>query len=153
MCAIGGLYLKPGKKIDMRSHLEVMVQIQHHRGPDASGVWLSNDQSLGLSHNRLSILDLSLAGNQPMHSIDGRYTIVFNGEIYNYLELQQQLIVQGCQFHTNSDTEVLLKAYLHWGDSVLHKLRGMFAFAIYDHADGSLFCARDRVGKKPFAYA
>lgn len=78
MCAIGGLYLKPGKKIDMRSHLEVMVQIQHHRGPDASGVWLSNDQSLGLSHNRLSILDLSLAGNQPMHSIDGRYTIVFN---------------------------------------------------------------------------
>lgn len=153
MCAIGGIYLNPGQTMDLRSHLEAMVQIQHHRGPDARGHWLLNDQSLGLCHNRLSILDLTEAGNQPMHSADQRYTIVFNGEIYNYLELQQQLIAQGSQFRTHSDTEVLLEAYRHWGEGMLAKLRGMFAFALYDHAEGSLFCARDRVGKKPFVYA
>lgn len=153
MCAIGGIYLKPGQTMDLRSHLEAMVLIQHHRGPDASGLWLSADQTLGLCHNRLSILDLTEAGNQPMHSADQRYTIVFNGEIFNYLELQQELIALGSQFRTHSDTEVLLEAYRHWGEGMLAKLRGMFSFALYDHAEVSLFCARDRVGKKPFVYA
>jgi asparagine synthase (glutamine-hydrolysing) len=145
--------MQPGQSMDLRSHLEAMLQIQHHRGPDARGVWISVDQSVGLCHNRLSILDLTEVGNQPMHSVEIRYSIVFNGEIYNYLELQQQLIAQGSQFRSHSDTEVLLEAYRHWGEGMLAKLRGMFSFALYDHADGSLFCARDRVGKKPFVYA
>jgi asparagine synthase (glutamine-hydrolysing) len=153
MCAIGGIYLKPGQTMDLYSHLDAMVRIQHHRGPDARGFWLWNDQSLGLCHNRLSILDLTEAGNQPMHSVDGRYTIVFNGEIYNYLELQKQLLAKGSRFRGHSDTEVLLEAYRHWGEDMLAKLHGMYALALFNHADGSLFCARDRVGKKPFVYA
>jgi asparagine synthase (glutamine-hydrolysing) len=153
MCAIGGIYLKPGQSMVLGRNLESMGQIQHHRGPDARGVWIASDQTIGLSHNRLAILDLSPAGNQPMHSADQRYTIVFNGEIFNYLELKQQLIARGGQFCTHSDTEVLLEAYRHWGEGMLAKLRGMYSFALYDHADGSLFCARDRVGKKPFVYA
>ena len=153
MCAISGIYQKPGHIIDLQKHLENMLTVQHHRGPDARGLWLSKDGAIGLSHNRLSILDLTEAGNQPMHSADGGYTIVFNGEIYNYLELQQQLMAKGSQFRTHSDTEVLIEAYRHWGEAMLLHLRGMFAFALYDHAEGSLFCARDRVGKKPFVYA
>lgn len=139
--------------MDLRQYLEVMVAIQNHRGPDARGVKLFNEQTVGLCHNRLSILDLTEASNQPMPSVDGRYTIVFNGEIFNYLELQQQLISKGCQFRTHGDTEVLIEAYRHWGESMLTKLRGMFSFALYDHEEELLFCARDRVGKKPFVYA
>lgn len=153
MCAIGGIFLKSGQAISLRSLLERMVMIQNHRGPDASGVWLSNYQALGLCHNRLSILDLTPASSQPMHSIDGRFTIVFNGEIFNWLELRQRLMAYGHQFYSQGDTEVLLEAYRHWGEDMLEHLRGMFAFAIFDHAEGSLFCARDRVGEKPFIYA
>ncbi len=153
MCGIGGIFQKPGSQLELNHHLKQMVQIQHHRGPDSNGIWLSEDQSIGLSHNRLSIIDLSDAANQPMHSVDQHYTIVFNGEIYNFQELKQQLITIGCIFHTHSDTEVLLEAYRQWGESMLGKLRGMFAFALYDHAERTMFCARDRVGKKPFCYA
>lgn len=152
MCGIGGIYLKQDQRLDIRQYLAAMVSRQHHRGPDANGIWISDDCALGLSHNRLSIIDLSEAGNQPMHSADKRYSVVFNGEIYNYLELQHQLRALGSQFRTQSDTEVLLEAYCHWGEAMLANLRGMFAFALYDHADGSLFCARDHVGKKPFVY-
>jgi asparagine synthase (glutamine-hydrolysing) len=153
MCAIGGIYLKPTKTLELCKHLKAMVQIQNHRGPDSNGVWLSTDHSIGLAHNRLSILDLSAAGNQPMHSTDQRYTIVFNGEIYNYRELKQQLTFKGSQFRSHSDTEVLLESYRHWGEGMLDRLRGMFSFALYDHVEGSLFCARDSVGEKPFVYA
>jgi asparagine synthase (glutamine-hydrolysing) len=153
MCGIGGIFLKNKGKITLEYYLQEMFQIHRHRGPDSEGLWISKDQRVGLCHNRLAILDLSAAGDQPMHSTDQRFTIVFNGEIYNYLELQKQLISNGCEFRTHSDTEVLLEAYRHWGEGMLAKLRGMFSFALYDHADGSLFCARDRVGKKPFVYA
>lgn len=153
MCAIGGIYLQTGIEFDLTKHLNAMVKIQHHRGPDANGIWLSDRHSMGLCHNRLSILDLTEAGNQPMHSADARYSIVFNGEIYNYRELQGELSAKGSRFRTHSDTEVLLEAYCHWGEAMLDKLRGMFAFALFDHAKGSLFCARDRVGKKPFVYS
>ena len=153
MCAIGGIYVRPGKTISLRNNLEAMTRLQHHRGPDASGVWLAESHSIGLSHNRLAILDLTEDGNQPMHSSDQRYTVVFNGEIYNYRELQQQLIACGSQFRTQSDTEVLLEAYRHWGQDMLARLRGMFAFVLYDHSEDSLLCARDRVGKKPFVFA
>lgn len=153
MCAIGGIYLLPGSPLDMARHLNAMIKIQDHRGPDCNDLWFSDDRALGLCHNRLAILDLTKAGKQPMQSVDRRFTIVFNGEIYNYLELRKQLIAKGSQFRTNSDTEVLLEGYRHWGEGMLAKLRGMFSFALYDQVDTSLFCARDRVGKKPFVYA
>ena len=153
MCAISGIYKKPGLPFDLRVNLENMRNLQHHRGPDACGMWLSVNDAIGLAHNRLSIVDLSEAGNQPMHSADERYTIVFNGEIYNYRELKQLLITKGSRFYTCSDTEVLLEAYRHWGEDMLYHLRGMFAFAIYDHTKSTLFCARDRIGKKPLVYA
>ncbi|WP_066015295.1 asparagine synthase (glutamine-hydrolyzing) [Endozoicomonas atrinae] len=153
MCAISGIYQKPDHNIDLHKYLENMLRVQHHRGPDAHGIWLSDNGAIGLAHNRLSILDLTDAGSQPMHSVGRDYTVVFNGEIYNYRELQQQLIAKGSQFRTHSDTEVLIEAYRQWGEAMLLHLRGMFAFALYDHAADTLFCARDRVGKKPFVYA
>ncbi|MES2662045.1 MAG: asparagine synthase (glutamine-hydrolyzing) [Pseudomonadota bacterium] len=153
MCAIGGIYLKPSFELAIAEHLKNMLDIQRHRGPDAEGIWLANDNRLGVCHNRLSILDLTAAGNQPMHSSDDRYHIVFNGEIYNYRELQSELKNTGVIFKTHSDTEVLIEAYRAWGEDMLLRLRGMFAFAIYDQHTQALFCARDRVGKKPFIYA
>lgn len=130
-----------------------MTGIQFHRGPDAKGIWLNEDGSLGLCHNRLAILDLTKAGNQPMLSSDGRHVIVFNGEIYNHHQLRSELLALGASFHSHSDTEVLLEGWRLWGESMLQKLRGMFAFALHDRRSGTLICARDRVGKKPFVYA
>lgn len=118
-----------------------------HRGPDAAGIWLGGSAALG--HRRLSIIDLSAAGNQPFHSADGRYTIVYNGEIYNYRELRKELEGIGAVFQTASDTEVLLDAFARWGAACLQKLHGMFAFAIHDAREDQLFIARDRMGVKP----
>ena len=135
---------------------KLALSVMSHRGPDSHGVWKSNDSRVGLGHLRLSVLDLSSASNQPMVSPDGRYTIVYNGEIYNYLELRNELIGLGYKFFTNGDTEVLLFAYCQWGDSCLKKLNGMFSFLIYDKGSAddseSLFFARDRAGEKPFYY-
>jgi asparagine synthase (glutamine-hydrolysing) len=153
MCGIGGIYLKPGESLAIREHLDTMLDIQRHRGPDAQGMWLAEDRIIGLCHNRLAILDLTETGNQPMHSVDGRFVIVFNGEIYNHHELRKELEARGGAFKSHTDTEVLVEAYRHWGSDMLHRLRGMFAFAIYDRESRNLFCARDRVGKKPFVYA
>lgn len=153
MCAIGGIYLRPGEELAVEWHLNAMLSIQRHRGPDAEGMWLAEGNHLGLCHNRLAILDLTAAGNQPMYSADGRYVIVFNGEIYNYSQLQKDLVTRGATFRTHTDTEVLIEAYRQWGEDMLQKLRGMFAFCIYDRQSRILFCARDRVGKKPFVYA
>lgn len=138
---------------DVRGHLNVMTGVQFHRGPDAKGIWLNADGSTGLCHNRLAILDLTEAGNQPMLSADGRYVIVFNGEIYNYRQLQNELLAQGTSFRSHSDTEVLLEGWRRWGEAMLQKLRGMFAFALHDLQTGTLVCARDPMGKKPFVYA
>ena len=153
MCGIGGIYLKKNQHLNLQPYLKSMLCSQAHRGPDADGVWIADDMRLGLCHNRLSILDLTPDGNQPMHSIDNRFTIVFNGEIYNYVELRQKLESLGRSFRTQTDTEVLLEAYRHWGEDMLSSLRGMFSFALYDRLDGSLFCARDPIGKKPFVYS
>lgn len=123
-----------------------------HRGPDGKGAWLSPTPSLGtiaLGHRRLSIIDLSTAAAQPMFYADGRYAIVFNGEIYNYLEIRAELSSLGANFRTESDTEVLLAAYAQWGSEFLSKLNGMFAFTIWDRKLGLLFVARDRFGEKP----
>lgn len=122
----------------------------HHRGPDDKGVFNDNHASLG--HARLSIIDLSSAGHQPMVSPDGRYVIVYNGEIYNYVEVRERLKAEGVAFDTDSDTEVLLKAYIHRGADCLSEFRGMFAFAVWDRQDQKLFTARDRCGEKPFIY-
>lgn len=121
-----------------------------HRGPDAGGEYL--DDWVGLGHRRLSIIDLSPLGNQPMYSTNGRYLIVFNGEIYNFMELRDRLEKAGCTFKSRTDTEVILALYQSEGAQCLLKLNGMFAFAIWDRDDKVLFLARDRIGKKPLYY-
>ncbi len=123
-----------------------------HRGPDDAGVWWSEDGRVGLGHRRLAIIDLSTAGHQPMQDDNGLVSIAFNGEIYNYRELQKELKGKGHTFRSNSDTEVILKAYREWGVDCLDWLNGMFAFAIYDIAQQRLFLARDRAGEKPLFY-
>jgi asparagine synthase (glutamine-hydrolysing) len=146
MCGIAGIV---GRGWDA-SRLEAMVAVQRHRGPDARGSFRDPTGIAGLGHNRLSIVDLSPAGRQPMASADSRYWIVFNGEIYNYRELRAELA--DCSFRTRTDTEVILAAYARWGAACLDRFVGMFAFAIWDVQEKRLFAARDRFGVKPFHY-
>lgn len=131
--------------------IEKMTRTLLHRGPDAMGSWLGTEAALG--HTRLSIIDLTEAGSQPMATPDGRYQLVFNGEIYNFREMRRELEEWGHRFISSCDTEVILLGYARWGPQVLQKLRGMFAFAVYDNASESLFMARDRMGIKPLFYA
>ena len=152
MCGIAGFLGLPG--LTANAPLTTLA----HRGPDDSG-WVAHPPhpSHGLAHSlllhrRLSILDLSAAGHQPMASADGKHTIVFNGEIYNYRELRDELRRDGCSFRTQTDTEVLLQAYIHWGAACLHRLVGMFAFAVRDERRRMLFLARDFFGMKPLYY-
>ncbi|MCK9361108.1 asparagine synthase (glutamine-hydrolyzing) [Patescibacteria group bacterium] len=147
MCGIAGLVSRDGRPVD-RDRLVGMVGAIRRRGPDGEGIW--TEGAAGLGHRRLAIVDLSDGGKQPMRSADGRFSITFNGEIYNYQELRKQLADNGEPFHSTSDTEVLLKLYERNGEAMLEKLRGMFAFAIWDKQKNELFFARDRVGKKPF---
>src|SRR5688572_19691807 len=121
-----------------------------HRGPDGDGFF--EDGPVALGHRRLAILDVSPAGAQPMTDASGRFVITYNGEIYNYVELRTELENAGAQFRSRSDTEVLLEGYARWGEGVLHRLNGMFAFAIWDRKERVLFAARDRFGEKPFLY-
>jgi asparagine synthase (glutamine-hydrolysing) len=125
-----------------------------HRGPDGTGLWLGDTKTsrIGLGHRRLSIIDLSDAGAQPMFRLGERIAIVYNGEIYNYVELREELQREGVEFTTQSDTEVLLAAYERWGTDCLEHLNGMFAFAIWDARRDELFLARDRFGEKPLFY-
>lgn len=146
MCGIAGIL---GNSVN-EHQLEKIVLSQHHRGPDNSSVWISEDAKVALGHNRLSIIDLTTAANQPMKTADESLVIVFNGEIYNYKELINQL--SDYPFKTHSDTEVILAAYQKWGTQCLDKFIGMFAFAIWDKSKRELFCARDRFGVKPFYY-
>jgi len=122
-----------------------------HRGPDDAGVHV--EEGVALGHRRLSIIDLSVAGHQPMSNEDGTLVLVFNGEIYNYVELREELRAKGCTFRSQSDSEVLLRLYEHQGETCVDRLRGMFAFAIWDRRRRRLFAARDRLGKKPLYYA
>ena len=122
-----------------------------HRGPDDAGVYISPDQKVGLGHRRLSIIDLSAQGHQPM-SFANKYWITFNGEIYKFQEKRRELEKEGYAFQSKTDTEVILALYDKYGVDCLQHLRGMFAFAIYDKEKQQLFCARDRAGKKPFKY-
>ena len=150
MCGIAGIY-KYNTLVN-KQELKKMTNSLIHRGPDGEGQWVNRKRNLGLGHRRLSIIDLSDKAAQPMHAFNQRYSITFNGEIYNYLELRTELINKGYTFITNSDTEVLLNAYDAYGEAFLQKLDGMFAFAIWDEKKQELFCARDRFGEKPFYY-
>ena len=134
-----------------RQLLEAMTASLQHRGPDGSEIWVECDHRVGLGHTRLAVIDLE-HGQQPMHSADGRYVIVLNGEIYNFKELRLELESEGHRFSTDSDTEVLLVSFARWRENCLIRLRGMFAFAIFDRIDRSLFLARDRTGMKPLYY-
>lgn len=148
MCGITGIIHKNNEPVDLLV-LQSMTRRLAHRGPDEEGYFV--EQRAGLGHRRLSIIDLS-SGQQPMYSDDSRYVIVFNGEIYNFLDIRQRLEKQGVVFKTRSDTEVLLKLYIHEGEGCVAELNGMFAFAIWDKKEQKLFAARDRMGKKPFYY-
>ena len=130
--------------------VERLTDLVAHRGPDGRGVRVNGN--VGLGHRRLAIIDLSDDGAQPMRDRSLPIWITYNGEIYNYLELRAELEALGHVFHTASDTEVLLAAYIRWGTNCLERFNGMWAFAIHDERDNSLFCARDRFGVKPFYY-
>ncbi|MBF7072156.1 asparagine synthase (glutamine-hydrolyzing) [Glaciecola sp. MH2013] len=149
MCGIAGFLTENGRDLT-KEHLLAMGEAIAHRGPDASGTYL--DDTIGLCHRRLSILDLSEAGNQPMYSDDSNIVIVFNGEIYNFLELRESLISEGVSFRSSTDTEVIIRLYEKLGTQCLSLLNGMFAFALWDKRDNTLFIARDRLGKKPLYY-
>jgi asparagine synthase (glutamine-hydrolysing) len=149
MCGIVGRVNFNQKEID-EVEIRAMMQKIKHRGPDDEGIFI--DKSVGLGFVRLSIIDLSEAGHQPMFSDDKRFVITFNGEVYNYIELRDELKKLGYSFKSNSDTEVVLKAYEEWGESALDKFNGMWAFVIYDTKTKELFGARDRFGVKPFYY-
>ncbi|MDD5062741.1 MAG: asparagine synthase (glutamine-hydrolyzing) [Candidatus Marinimicrobia bacterium] len=180
MCGIAGIYNLDNSPIDNRQLVE-MTNIVRHRGPDDEGYLLVNTQSgainhyhgddtiepvkrrtqhinqaqpanLGFGYRRLSIIDLTSAGHQPMSSADGSLWIVYNGEIFNYLELREELTKLGYSFRSNSDTEVILAAYEEWGTECLNQFNGMWSFALWDNRKKRLFCARDRFGIKPFAY-
>ena len=151
MCGIVGVVTK-NKEIDEKL-VSRMTEALFHRGPDDSGLWISPDKKIGLGHRRLSIIDLSEAGKQPMSDRDEKLHIVYNGEIYNFLEVRKELEKKGCIFKSKTDTEVILYAYKTWGTDCLAKLNGMFAFAIYDLDKKKIFIARDRIGKKPLYWS
>lgn len=146
MCGIAGI----AGRIGTEGELGRMLDASPWRGPDDRGTF--HDGDVALSHLRLSIIDCTEAGHQPMSSHDGRYVIVFNGEIFNYIELRDELRGLGHTFQTTGDTEVILEAYRAWGESCVEKMNGMWAFALYDTREKTLFCARDRFGVKPFFY-
>ena len=149
MCGIAGVVDVSGRAVE-GSRLQAMVDLLGHRGPDFSATLI--DREIGLGHTRLSIIDVSEQANQPMETPDKRYAITYNGELYNFRELREELVAAGRSFQTTSDTEVILQAYLQWGDGCLKRMNGMFAFVIVDRTERRLFGARDRFGIKPFHY-
>ena len=150
MCGIAGI-ISSNTTIVTREQLKKMTDALAHRGPDGQAQWINQRGTVGLGHRRLSILDLSAAAAQPMHYLN-RYSIVYNGEIYNYIEIKEALIKKGYHFHNSSDTEVILAAYDYWKEDCLEQFDGMFALAILDKKEQIVFAARDRFGEKPFYY-
>lgn len=151
MCGISGIWNLNNEKLEPQT-LARFNNSMVHRGPDGYGVELMDDDTLGLAHRRLSILDLTDAGKQPMTYADGRYWITYNGEVFNFIELRRDLEKLGYKFKTETDTEVILAAYHKWDKDCLYKFNGMWALAIYDKEKNNLFIARDRWGIKPFHY-
>ncbi|HEX6507141.1 MAG TPA: asparagine synthetase B, partial [Chloroflexota bacterium] len=159
MCGIAGILPadNAGPSEDLRARLTAMIGAQRHRGPDDEGVYLLPDERGGLANCRLAIRDLSTAGHMPMGNRAGTVWITYNGELYNTDELRPELERLGCTFRSQSDTEMILCGYEVWGDAVVERLRGIFAFGILDTrpeaGPGRLFLARDRLGVKPLYYA
>ena len=150
MCGIAGI-------VNLNGNVNVplikkMGDKIRHRGPDDEGIWISDCKRIGLAHRRLSIIDLSSTGHQPMLDSTNNYVIVYNGEIYNYLDIKKQLMDKGHIFNSSSDTEVILNSYREWGTNCIEKFNGMFAFALYDTTKNIIFMARDRAGEKPLFY-
>lgn len=149
MCGIAGI-ISPHASLVQQQRLKAMADTLVHRGPESAGYWRNNSGNVGFAHRRLSIIDLHERADQPFHYL--HYTVVFNGEIYNYLELKDELQKQGYAFNTASDTEVIPAAFDCWGIRFLHKVDGMFAFALWDEKQQQLILARDRFGEKPLYY-
>jgi asparagine synthase (glutamine-hydrolysing) len=152
MCGISGCFLKQGGSLH-DSHLIAMADAIEHRGPDDRGYFYDRERGVAFAHNRLSIIDLSPAGHQPMASEDGRFVLSYNGELYNFLDLRTELEKLGHEFHSRTDSEVVLHSFIQWGPACVDRFNGMFAFAIWSVADGKLFLARDPLGMKPLYYA
>jgi asparagine synthase (glutamine-hydrolysing) len=148
MCGICGIYADGGAPVDERT-LDAMSAVMRHRGPDGTGKYLS--PGIGLGHLRLSIIDVE-GGSQPIDNEDGTLQVVFNGEIYNFVELRQELEAAGHRFKTRSDTEVIVHAYEQWGRACVKRFNGMYAFALWDTKTRELFIARDHLGIKPLYY-
>src|SRR6516162_9184698 len=156
MCGISGVLSFGVTKFDVHDeYVARMRDSMAHRGPDGSGIWISADRRVGLGHRRLSIIDLSQSAAQPMRSMDGRFIIVFNGEIYNHAEIRSELAELGRRrwMTDHSDTEVILCAFEQWGIDCLHRFRGMFAIALWDQQERTLWLIRDRLGVKPLYYS
>jgi asparagine synthase (glutamine-hydrolysing) len=154
MCGISGIATTGGRPV-ARELIEAMNERLRHRGPDDGGVWLggTDDVRVALGARRLSIIDLSPRGHIPMTSADGRFVITYNGEVYNFREIRRELEQLGHAFRSDTDTEVVLNSYAQWGPECLHRLNGMFAFAVWDAREREMFVARDRLGVKPLHYA
>src|SRR6185437_14324169 len=153
MCGITGFLGGGSSAESARAQLAAMAAALRHRGPDGEGLWVDGEAAVALGHRRLSIIDLSPLGAQPMRSASGRFTITFNGEIYNFRALRTELQGRGARFRGGSDTEVLLAAIEEWGlTRALERSRGMFAFALWDGVERVLWLARDRFGEKPLYY-
>jgi asparagine synthase (glutamine-hydrolysing) len=151
MCGISGLVYFNDIKVSHNIISDFNNQLKH-RGPDGHNVWIDEELNIGLGHRRLSILDLSDHGSQPMSFANGRYWMVYNGEVYNFIELRKELIQLGHSFRSNSDSEVVLAAYIEWGHDCVKRFNGMWAIAIVDRQKKELFLSRDRFGIKPFHY-
>src|SRR3954454_7081446 len=152
MCGIAGIVNVRGTPVEP-AEISHLTNLMAHRGPDGAGIWFSADRNVALGHRRLAIIDPGAGGYQPMSSADGRYVIVYNGEIYNFLELRRELEAQGAVFRSQSDTEVILAAWQAWREDMLPRFNGMWALAIFDTSTRELFLARDRFGIKPLLYA
>lgn len=154
MCGIAGAFsFGPDAGLADRAVVSRLNELQRRRGPDGEGLWSSSDGRVVFGHRRLAIIDTGSAGAQPMSDLTGRWTITFNGEIYNYRALRSELAQAGYAFLTNSDTEVLINVIAHWGEAGLRKLRGMYAFALWDARDRELWLVRDPYGIKPLYLA
>jgi asparagine synthase (glutamine-hydrolysing) len=149
MCGISGIFNLNSAPVNEQS-IRKMNELIHHRGPDGEGFYVNGN--IGIGNTRLAIIDLRHMADQPMYDADNRYVIVYNGEIFNYVELRNELLAKGCRFNNNSDTEVILNLYKIYGTECQHMLNGMWSFAIWDTHEKTLFCSRDRYGIKPFYY-
>lgn len=150
MCGIAGIVSKNSQLV-FKERIQSATNCLHHRGPEDENIWISDENSLAFGHSRLSIIDLTNEAAQPMRYLD-RYSIIHNGELYNYIEIREQLLKKGYLFRSQSDTEVIVAAYDAWGTNFLQQFDGMFAFAIWDEKEKKLFAARDRFGEKPFFF-